>query len=819
MNTTSKFILGLTIVSGTAMAISWPDAPSGQQENGRIGSLIYPDVENGRVGIGTTEPLTELEISSDSPAIILSDNDSLSTEGALATSLVFMGSDGVQTSWIGDGSGINNQLSVVNKTDDGIGLYGNLGSRSTPDIKIDGPSGNVGIGTTNPQASLDVADGQILMNGFLLSAGLNNMVIGASDSSQNTILQTASEKSIAIQNSLTQQAFVYDDNDFEFRRGNVLMGTVDGNVGIGTTDPIRPLHLLTDVADSVQINRSGTLTTDDTMGLISFQTEDSAENGNSQVRAFVRDFDTGLSDLRFRTRGIDNVQDRMTIDHVGNVGIGTTSPGAKLHIDVDSDGEDGDDFVIASTNDQIQVGIGVPVTNLTAFTSLETGNRVKINSSHSHLKLYESDSGNNTFSYIGRNAGQFMIGSNDEVISTEHLVVLDNGNVGIGTTSPMSRLEVDADGDSYGGVPILQVTSNRVSNPAKVAGFYSSGGTATAEIFVGQSATNDDALVLGFNNSDDYGYLQMYGDAAGDGLVIANGGNVGIGTTNPGAKLEVSPLSTGTASNELGLFVDPENDVNGDSSAHIQLRSSNNSTDALFTISNHSENQYASGGPRFVIGRGVDGANITDPLFVINSIGNVGIGTTDPVAKLDIEGGNYAQSNLRLNNSAVESYWEMGQKRNAGIEWFSINRGGSEMIAISDTGNIGIGTTDPEAKLDIDNTSGGQHPFRFYDDNGEHFGKYDFTGSSYAYMELKKDNVRTGMLQWSDSYIGFYVNSGKGVSVNKTTGNVGIGTTDPGSKLSIVGLVEYTDNAAAKTGGLIAGDLYRTGDLLKIVHD
>ena len=49
-------------------------------------------------------------------------------------------------------------------------------------------------------------------------------------------------------------------------------------------------------------------------------------------------------------------------------------------------------------------------------------------------------------------------------------------------------------------------------------------------------------------------------------------------------------------------------------------------------------------------------------------------------------------------------------------------------------------------------------------------------------------------------------------------GKVGIGTASPGATLSIVGLSEYADNAAALVGGLIAGDLYRTGDLLKIVH-
>ena len=57
-------------------------------------------------------------------------------------------------------------------------------------------------------------------------------------------------------------------------------------------------------------------------------------------------------------------------------------------------------------------------------------------------------------------------------------------------------------------------------------------------------------------------------------------------------------------------------------------------------------------------------------------------------------------------------------------------------------------------------------------------------------------------------------------SITKTIlkGNVGIGTTDPKSKLHVIGLLEYAGNAEAITGGLTVGAFYRTGEFVKVVY-
>jgi len=55
------------------------------------------------------------------------------------------------------------------------------------------------------------------------------------------------------------------------------------------------------------------------------------------------------------------------------------------------------------------------------------------------------------------------------------------------------------------------------------------------------------------------------------------------------------------------------------------------------------------------------------------------------------------------------------------------------------------------------------------------------------------------------------------LSIN-SSGNVGINTTSPTSKLQVVGLPEYVNNAAAKAAGLTVGAFYRIGEFLKVIY-
>lgn len=258
--------------------------------------------------------------------------------------------------------------------------------------------------------------------------------------------------------------------------GSTLYTLDDGKVGIGTITPANLLHIKksTGVAaakiesddDTANLTLNGVKTSDAVIGQINFL------NAADSV-ASVDAYRTGANDaasLRFLTQTTGgSMTEKVRIDNVGKVGIGTTAPDGTLHVMTASAGAvtaqtSGDNFVVEG-NGETGISILTPDANTGRidFGSPSEDDYARI------IGSYNAGSPTLTLRTVNGGASQ---------------MVLDNdGNVGIGTTTPSEKLEV------VGTISGSNITIKNGSSPNSQAGegrMFVSGG---ALFYIGSSGT------------------------------------------------------------------------------------------------------------------------------------------------------------------------------------------------------------------------------------------------------------------------------------------------------------------------------------------
>jgi dipeptidyl aminopeptidase/acylaminoacyl peptidase len=344
--------------------------------------------------------------------------------------------------------------------------------------------------------------------------------------------------------------------------------TATGNVGIGTTNPATLLDVNGDVTITDKIIHSG-----DTNTAIRFPAADT---------------------FAVETAG----SERMRIISTGNVGIGvgTTSPVERLAVrSVNVDG-------VATVANFLNLS------NASANTAAE----IQLTADQSFAKLRVlRDAGGSTATTV--------LLSSVSGVETERMRVTSTGNVGIGTTTPQVRLDVESGSIRAGS--------------ATVSGTYSvslrSGGSDSTTL-------RRYSTGLGEVRHDGGTFQVVVGDAnvmslATDGterMRIAATGNVGIGTTTPDARLDVEGNVRAGSDNLSGNY-------------SVALRSGGSDSTSLGRYSTGIGEVRHNGGTFQVVVGDANALSLTTDnteRMRITATGNVGINEASADYRLDVNG-------------------------------------------------------------------------------------------------------------------------------------------------------------------------------------
>ena len=219
------------------------------------------------------------------------------------------------------------------------------------------------------------------------------------------------------------------------------------------------------------------------------------------------------------------------------------------------------------------------------------------------------------------------------------IFIEDGGDVGIGTNNPSVGLEINHT-DALK-IPKGTTVQRPTSNLADHKGYIRY--NTTTDQFEGFGAGNAWGSLGGVIDVDQDTYVSAEDSAGADNdelkfftsgdqrAVIKSNGNVGIGTTNPSANLHI--LGDNSVLGSQG-FIKIANNVHGDAGLI---------GDSTALITNGSSNQLAIRGGSAGIIFGVG----STPRMILGSTGNVGIGTTSPGERLDVNG------RIRIENSTT----------------------------------------------------------------------------------------------------------------------------------------------------------------------
>jgi hypothetical protein len=436
-------------------------------------------------------------------------------------------------------------------------------------------------------------------------------------------------------------------------------------------------------------------------------------------------------------------------------------------------------FVDASGN----VGVGTSLTtayftNYTPFKlSGSAGGSLGIERAGELRLLLTAD---NSFSYVSSfgNGGivfSAQAGAFSGSTGTEHMRLDSSGRLGLGTSSPAVNLHVNSSGNT-----IAEISSSFSNSTTTGLLIDTTGDSSVGSVAFYKAGVQRGAVGYYHNANGASERLGLNVAGGTDKFSLTGAGNVGIGTTNPSAAVEINAAAA------TSPFIAK---INNAEAARITA----DGKLGLGTSSPQKTLHVAAGSSGFT------GSYNSRTAAIVESSNSFGTG-------LSIMSPSTGQSNLGFGDESNEYAGLFAYDHTSdSIRFF---QAGQERVRIDSSGRLGLGTSSPQNLLHVHNPSAADANLKL-SNNTTGSGQYDGFTFECSSTGLAK------VTQWEQHPIYFYTNNGSAVGVRlaiTAAGRVGIGTTSPSDQLHVY--TNQADNVIAKLENAHGSN----GNLLQFVH-